>query len=147
MKDRELKVSKIKNGTVLDHLPTNKALEILKILNLSDDNSVIIAMNLKSKKYHKKDIIKIENKFLTPEETNKLALLAPKATINIIKNYSVTSKRYVKLPAVLDSIAICPNKKCITNIENCKTKFLREKNKYRCYFCEKLFSIHELVIK
>ena len=142
MKD-ELKVTKISNGTVLDHLPPGSALSILDILDLNTSYPVIVAINVESSKYGKKDIIKIESVFLSKEETDEISLIAPNATINIIKNGIIEDKRKAKIPERLEGLLVCPNKKCITNFEKCRTRFLRESSKYRCYFCERLFKIEE----
>jgi aspartate carbamoyltransferase regulatory subunit len=144
------KVIKIRDGTVLDHLPPNSSPEILKILDLLNPNdTIIVGMNVYSQKISRKDIIKIENKFLTDKETAELSLIAPNATINIIKNYSVVEKRKTGLPEILEEVVICPNQKCVTNSAEpyVVTKFLKEGDKYRCYFCERLFPISDLKIK
>ena len=140
---KSLKVTKIKDGTVLDHLPAGSALDIVEMMGLGTSNPLIIAMNVGSSKRGKKDIIKIEHKLLSKKETDKISLIAPHATINIIKNEALHDKRHVKMPDELKGLLICPNKKCITNMELCKTKFVRKDTKYKCDFCERRFSIED----
>jgi aspartate carbamoyltransferase regulatory subunit len=139
---KELKVKPIKNGTVIDHITANKALNVLKILGLpSKDASVTIAMNVKSSQMGAKDIVKIEGRELQSREVDKIALIAPNATINIVREYEIVGKGKVKLSDKVKGILICPNPNCITNTpEPVKTKFqVIEKNPIvlRCYFCER----------
>jgi aspartate carbamoyltransferase regulatory subunit len=143
----ELKVSKIKNGTVIDHLAPSSALKIFNALNIGNSSGpVIVAVNVESSAHGRKDLIKIENRFLSKEETDKLSILSPKATINIIRDYAVVEKRGVKRPDILKRVVVCPNKKCVTNFEPCETRFLKEGDNYRCYFCERVFKIGELKV-
>ena len=142
MKD-DLKVNRIEQGTVIDHLPAGSVLNIIGMLNLGCSEQTIIAMNVSSSNHRRKDMVKFENKFLSKDETDKISLVAPKATINIIKNGRVTDKRKTKAPDKLVGLLVCPNKNCITNFEICDTKFIRDDRKYRCYFCERVFKIKD----
>lgn len=146
---RELKVKPIKNGTVIDHITANKALNVLKILGLPNkDTSVTIAMNVKSSQMFAKDIVKIEGRELKSGEVDKIALIAPYATINIIRNYEIVDKGKVKLSNKVNGILKCPNPNCITNTsEPVKTKFhVMDKNPLilRCYFCERIVSNEDI---
>src|SRR5690606_3452725 len=95
---KELKVKPIKNGTVIDHIKANKALSVLKILELpSEESAVTIAMNVQSSQMDSKDIVKIEGRELASKEVDKIALIAPKATINIIRDYEIAGKGKVRL--------------------------------------------------
>jgi len=140
---KELKVSKIVNGTVIDHIPAGRALKVLKLLGIdgSEGFMVLIAMNVYSKKLGgRKDIVKIEGKYLSERETEALALIAPTATINIIKNGKVVEKRGVKLSDVVEGIITCPNTSCITRKpqEPIKSKFIVTNKKplrLKCYYC------------
>jgi aspartate carbamoyltransferase regulatory subunit len=139
---KELKVKPIRNGTVIDHITANKSLNVLKILGLpSKDASVTIAMNVKSSLMGAKDIVKIEGRELESRELDKIALIAPNATINIVREYEIVGKGKVKLLDNVKGILRCPNPNCITNTpEPVKTKFqVIEKNPImlRCYFCER----------
>ena len=98
-KRKELIVSAIENGTVIDHIPANKVFEVIKILDLENcDSPVYFGTNLESKKYGKKGIIKISDKFFKAEDINKIALVAPTATLIEIKDFDVVRKQMVQTP-------------------------------------------------
>jgi len=150
-KKSELKIKAIENGTVIDHITANKALHILKILGLPDPEviNVTVAMNVSSKEIGRKDILKIENRELDAEELNQIALIAPKATINIIRNYEPIKKDKIILPEKITSIIRCTNPKCITNLENEPiTPIFNVIEKYppvvRCHYCEKLIKTEDI---
>ncbi|AMD17994.1 aspartate carbamoyltransferase [Methanobrevibacter sp. YE315] len=147
----ELKIKAIENGTVIDHITANKSLHILKILGLPDSETinVTIAMNVSSKELGRKDILKIENRELDHKELNQVALIAPKATINIIRNYETVKKDKIILPEKISSIIKCTNPKCITNYESEPiTPIFNVVNKYppvvRCHYCEKLIKTEDI---
>ncbi|MGE5575332.1 MAG: aspartate carbamoyltransferase regulatory subunit [Ignavibacteria bacterium] len=119
MSDKELRVSKIKNGTVIDHIRGGFALDVVKILGITgkEKRVMTIAINVPSKRFGAKDIVKIEGKALSPQEVNKIAVVAPHASINIIHDYSVAEKLEVKLPVVIEGIVKCANPCCITNAD------------------------------
>ena len=96
----QLLVRRIKDGTVVDHIENGKALIVLRVLDITgkEGNVVTVALNVPSNKHSKKDIIKVENKYLEKDETDKLALIAPHATINIIRDYKLVEKRIINLP-------------------------------------------------
>ncbi len=116
MDSQILKVQKIKNGIVIDHIPCGMALKVLKILSIDSDigSTVTLAMHVKSK-HGLKDIVKIEDRYLDEKEIDKIALIAPTATVNIVKDYRVVTKHHVKVPEVVKGIVKCMNPKCITN--------------------------------
>lgn len=142
-KRKELKVSAIRNGTVIDHIPTDKAFQVIRILNLEKSNKQIyFGTGLDSKKFGKKGIIKISDKYFEDEEINKITLVAPSATLIEITDYVVTKKEKVHLPEYVDKIVRCFNPKCVTNIEGIKTRFkvIEDYNgvmKLDCHYCEK----------
>lgn len=115
--EESLLVRKIREGTVIDHIPAGRALDVLKILGLTGEEgyTVAIVMNVPSSKLGKKDIVKVEGRFLSPEEVDEIALIAPTATINIVRDYAVTLKRRVEVPSVVEGLLKCPNPNCITN--------------------------------
>src|SRR5215510_7752473 len=115
----QLIVRRIKNGTVIDHIEAGKALFVLRILNITglEGEVITVALNVPSNKHSKKDIIKVENKYLREEDTNKLALVAPRATINIVRDYRLVEKRKIQLPDTIVGIFRCTNLKCISNSE------------------------------
>ncbi len=120
MSKRPLLVRKIKNGTVIDHIPAGTALTVLKILGITGREGYVIAivMNVNSKKLGVKDIVKIEGRELKKEEVDKIALVAPTATINIVRDYAVIDKYKVSLPDRIVGIIKCTNPTCISRKEN-----------------------------
>jgi len=150
MDKSELKVNAIKDGTVIDHIPAKDLFEVIKILNLEKvDNQVTFGTNLDSKKLGKKAIIKVSDKFFKDDEINKIALIAPKANLNIIKNYEVIEKRPVELPSTIKGICKCMNPKCITNSEPMSTKFdviSKEPPALRCFYCGKVTDREHFVV-
>ena len=148
---KELTISAIKEGTVIEHVPAEWAFDIIDVLDLDEmKNTVSIANNLKSRKMGKKCIVKIAGKFLTPEEVNKIAIIAPNATMSIIKDYKVKKKIQLSLPEKVEKIIKCPNPKCITNNEDIKTKFYvlgENPVKLKCHYCERGFDAKEAEIK
>ncbi|NPB01643.1 MAG: aspartate carbamoyltransferase regulatory subunit [Methanopyri archaeon] len=147
---KELKVKKIRNGTVIDHIPPGRAMDIIKILNVNmEEDTVLIAVNVDSSKMGKKDIIKIEGKLLERDEVDKVAIVAPEATVNIIKDYEVVKKFKVKPPETVEGVIKCPNPNCITNDERepVRTRFVLESDDppvYRCEYCERLVEADRL---
>ena len=139
---KELKVSAIENGTVIDHIPSKNVFQVIKILNLSEyQNQLLIGTNLDSSKMGKKGIIKVSNKFFKSDEINKIALVAPTATLIIIKNFEVVEKKKVEVPDYAENIVKCFNPNCITNNEEIITKFTvidKKELKLRCHYCEKI---------
>lgn len=141
---KELIVSAIKNGTVIDHIPSNKVFKVLRILNMeSATQQILFGVNLDSKKYGKKGIVKVQDKFFETDEINKIALVAPSATIIVIRDFEVVEKYQVAIPKSVVGITKCFNPKCITNFEQVTTKFgvtLSEDNEVNlvCHYCEKI---------
>ena len=115
--DKVFTIQKIKNGTVIDHIPCGMVLKVLKILNIEGNigSTVSVAMHVISKKNECKDILKVEDKFLDGKEVDKIGLIASKATINIIKDFKVVVKHKVSLPDEIGGIVKCANPNCITN--------------------------------
>ena len=138
---RELKISAIEEGTVIDHIPTDATFKVVEILDLENHSGIVsIATNLQSKRIGKKGIIKVGGKSLTQEEVNKIAIVAPDATVNLIKNYEVKEKVKVKTPDVIDNVVKCSNPVCITNNEQVATRFYVVKKdplKIKCHYCER----------
>lgn len=147
---KELIVSAIKNGTVIDHIPAQSLFKVIKILNLNNiDNQITFGTNLESNRMGKKAIIKISEVYFDDDEINKIALVTPEAKLNIIRNYGVSEKKVVQVPDKITGIAKCVNPKCITNHENIKTKFLvvSKKNvQLKCQYCEKITDQEHLEI-
>ena len=138
---RELKISAIEEGTVIDHIPTDATFKVAEILDLENHRGIVsIATNLQSKSIGKKGIVKVGGKSLTQDEVNKIAIVAPDATVNIIRNYTVKEKIKVKSPDVIDNVVKCSNPVCITNNEQVATKFYVTKKdplRIKCHYCER----------
>jgi|SRR5579862_185348 len=146
---KTVSVAAIKDGTVIDHIPSGQALKIIYLLQLSEQRfEVTLGLHLSSSTMGHKDIIKIKGRFLTEKEAHDVAVFAPNATINIIKNYAVSSKIQAKLPQTVKRILLCPNPRCITKQESVDTLFtvdeFKQKIHLRCYFCEKIFERDEI---
>ncbi|MBU0756697.1 MAG: aspartate carbamoyltransferase regulatory subunit [Nanoarchaeota archaeon] len=146
---RAYRVYAIQKGTVIDHISGGCALKVIQILKLDEFNQVVtVGMNLESKKMVRKDIVKIENKTLTKDELNRIALISPKATINIIKNHKVVEKFRVEVPDMMENLINCPNPKCITRNEPVMSKFKKISEKpltVKCHYCEKAFSEFKII--
>jgi len=140
---KELKIQPIKNGTVIDHITPRNALKVLKILKIPEnvsDSIVSAVMNVESKR-GRKDIVKIENRELKASEVDKIALIAPNATINIIRDYEVAEKHHVVVPDEIVGIVKCANPNCISNSkEPIQPRFIvksREPLRIKCFYCER----------
>ena len=118
-KKQELQVAALENGTVIDHIPSERLFTVVSLLGLEHmSNNITIGFNLKSKKLGTKGIIKIADKFFCDEEI----------------------KREVRLPEELRGIVKCANPKCITNNEPMPTLFHvvdKDNCVIKCHYCEK----------
>jgi len=139
---KELKITPIKDGTVIDHITPGRALLVLRVLHLPESSSSVVSilMNVMGKK-GRKDIVKVENRELDPKELDKIALIAPKATINIIRDYEVVKKHTVEIPDEVVGITRCSNPTCISNArEPVESRFhviSKDPPRIRCYYCER----------
>ncbi|MFC6733021.1 MULTISPECIES: aspartate carbamoyltransferase regulatory subunit [unclassified Haladaptatus] len=139
MSEHELRVSKIKSGTVIDHIPGGQALNVLAILGIdgSTGEAVSVGMNVPSDRLGRKDIVKVESRELSQEEVDVISLIAPMASINIIRDYEVERKHRVERPGSVEGVLECPNPSCITNErEPVKTRFTVLDDAVRCNYCE-----------
>jgi aspartate carbamoyltransferase regulatory subunit len=142
MTEVELKVKPINNGTVIDHIAAGQALNVLKILGISGttDATLSVVMNVGSPKLGLKDIVKVEDRELMEEEVNRIALIAPAATINIIRDYKVIEKHHVDLPDEIVGVVRCQNPSCISNTSEPIKSRMQVKTKnpvlLRCVYCE-----------
>jgi aspartate carbamoyltransferase regulatory subunit len=150
MKDKQLSVSAIKEGTVIDHIPATALFKVVSILKLDKlETMITIGNSLGSNKLGKKGIIKLSKVFFQDDEINKIALVAPCAKLNIIRDYDVVEKRVVEIPDEINSIAKCVNPKCITNNEKVSTRFevvSKAEVKLKCHYCEKITDKDNIVI-
>ncbi|MDT8357044.1 MAG: aspartate carbamoyltransferase regulatory subunit [Methanomicrobiaceae archaeon] len=136
-----LLVSPIRNGTVIDHIRQGEALNVLKILGITGSTQMClsIATNVSSGRVGKKDIVKIENRELAKNEVDRIALIAPRATINIIRDYQVVEKKGVEIPSLLIGVVRCTNPGCISNTnEPIESKFEVLPEGLHCLYCDNL---------
>ncbi|UJG43360.1 MAG: aspartate carbamoyltransferase regulatory subunit [Candidatus Heimdallarchaeum endolithica] len=144
VKEKKLIVTKIKEGTVIDRIPPGKAMKVLHVLGINENYpyTVALAMRVKSKKMQLKDIVKIKGKMLTPEESQKLSLIAPNAVVNIINDYKVEKKIVLEIPEQVSEIIRCLNPNCVTNNREPVSPIFSVVSKepliLRCKYCDRL---------
>ena len=152
MEQSDLLVRRIKDGTVIDHINEGKGLRVLEALEIdgSRGNVITIALNMPSGKLKKKDMIKVEGRFLEDDDTNKLAVIAPSTTVNIIKDYKLVEKRRVSLPNQIEQIFRCSNPDCITNsqehIESTMEVMDKENLVLKCRYCGRILDVNDLKV-
>ena len=145
MKREKLMVAAIENGTVIDHIPSEKTYQVAQLLNLDKlSSTVTIGYNYRSKKLGKKGIIKVEDKWFTDEEISRLSVVAPNIVLNIIRDYEVVEKKTVCTPDEIKGIVKCNNPKCITNNEPMPTYFHVTNGILTCHYCEKEQDINKV---
>jgi len=150
--EKKLKVAALRNGTVIDHIPADKLYKVVSILHLeTSENQITIGNNLESAKVGKKGIIKISDRAFAVDETNKIALIAPNAKINIIRDYVVVEKRLLTLPDEIREIVQCTNPNCVTNNQPVTTRFMvinhNNEIMLKCHYCEREVRRDEVRIK
>lgn len=147
---KQLIVSALKDGTAIDHIPPKSLFKVITILKLDKlDSQVTFGTNLESKKINKKAIVKVSDVFFEDKEINKIALVAPDAKLNIIKDYKVVEKKLVEVPDEIVGIARCMNPTCITNNELVTTRFKvisKHEVSLKCHYCEKITPSDQMVI-
>ena len=151
MKDRkQLVVSAIKDGTVIDHIPAKALFKVIDILGLDHiENQITFGTNLDSKKLGKKGIIKVSGMFFRQEDLDRIALVAPDVKVNLIRDYEVVEKKVVEIPEQIQGLVKCVNPMCITNQEEVRTKFelvSRHPVGLKCHYCEKITGANNMVI-
>ena len=142
-------VAALENGSVIDHIPTDKLFIVAQLLELEKcKEEVVIANNLKSNVMERKGLIKISGKFFSESEISKLAVICPNIRLTVIKNYEVAEKREVTLPDTLTNIVKCANPVCITNNEPMKTVFYRKNMQtLKCRYCGKEQKLKDIKLK
>jgi len=150
MMEEKLKIDKISKGTVIDHIDAGYALTILGLTGLDESKNLItIGVNVSSKKYQTKDMIKIENVFLNETQMQQISILSPNASISLIENYKVIEKKKVKIPKIIKKLILCVNQTCISNSDepiNSEFLVLEEKPlKIQCVYCERIYKLEEIV--
>ncbi len=134
-----LLVRRIKNGTVIDHIAPGEALNVVKILGVTGttQEALSIATNVQSGNMGHKDIVKLTNRELSKEEVNRIALISPNATINIVRNFKVVEKKGVEIPHLIEGIVRCPNPGCISNTsEPIRSRFEVLPKGLHCCYCD-----------
>jgi len=151
VESNKLKIPKIKKGTVIDHIDAGYALSIMDIIGLGETkNLMTIGVNIESKKYGKKDIIKVENVFLTETQIQQISIITPNVSISLIEDFNVIEKLRLKLPKMIKKLIKCPNSTCISNSEKepigSEFNVLNEKPlKIQCIYCDRILNLDELV--
>lgn len=151
--EKNMEVRAIENGTVIDHVPADALFAIIKIMGLDKDSEhrMTFGTNLESKHMGTKAIIKINDRYPADDEINRIALVAPDAIVNTIRNYEVTDKRHVTVPEKITGFVRCCNPACITNHQPVETAFdvvvKGGKTALRCHYCEKLTYQSQMEIK
>ena len=143
---------KIRNGTVIDHIPAGRSLMVLRLLGITGKEGLRVAavMNVESKKLGRKDIVKVEDRELRREEVDVIAFVAPTATINIVRNYRVVSKFRVSPPSEISGVFRCVNPTCISNKpgEPIRPRLVLvdvDSLTVRCWYCGTVFKIDEVM--
>jgi aspartate carbamoyltransferase regulatory subunit len=150
--EKKLKVAALRNGTVIDHIPSDKLFKVVSILHLDTClNQITLANNLESAKIGSKGLVKISDRALEEDETNKIALITPNAKINIIRDFEVVEKRALSLPEEIREIVQCTNPVCITNNQPVTTFFhvlkQNEEIMLKCHYCEREVKREDVKIK
>ena len=150
-KRTELQVAALRNGTAIDHIPSEQLFKVVSLLGIEKmKNRITIGNNLESKKMDKKGIIKVEDRFFEEDEINRIALIAPNVVLNVIKDYMVVEKKKVFLPKIITDIVKCNNPKCITNNEPMHTRFEvddKEKIELHCLYCDVKILKDDIILK
>ncbi|WP_323677028.1 aspartate carbamoyltransferase regulatory subunit [Halorubellus sp. PRR65] len=139
MSDKELRVSKISSGTVIDHVRAGQALNVLSMLGIdgSGGEEISVGMNVPSDALARKDVVKVEGRELSQDELDVLSVIAPDATVNIVRDYDVVEKNRVERPERVTGVLACPNRNCITTAdEPVESAFAVLEDGVRCEYCE-----------
>lgn len=148
---KELAVAALRNGTVIDHIPTEALFRVVRILGIEEmSTSVTIGYNLESHRFGRKGIIKVADVEFAEDVLNRIAIVAPTAMVNIIRDYEVVEKRPVTLPDELTGIVRCTNPKCITNNEPMRTYFNvidKDNVTLKCRYCERMIEKEDIELK
>lgn len=139
----ELKIRPIEDGTVIDHIPRGQSLNVLRVLGVdtSTRDVVSVAMNVPSEAMGRKDIVKVEDREIGSKEADIIALIAPDATVNVVRDFDVSEKYDVSMPDEIRGVLDCPNPNCVTNTrEPVETVFDVLDGEIRCEYCGTVLS-------
>lgn len=150
MSTETLAVSAIQNGSVIDHIPAGSGVRLIELLQLKNHpNTITVGLNLPSKSMGKKDLLKIEGRFLTPHEIHEIAVFAPPATINLIHNFKLRDKFSATLPESIKGLLVCPNTNCVSRSKDVISLFhveaQRQVVQLHCHYCEGFFSKEDIM--
>lgn len=114
--DEGMRVARIRDGTVIDHVRAGQALNVLRVLEIDGGGgeTVSVGINVPSDRLGSKDVVKVESRELSQAEVDVISLIAPEATVNLIRDYGVVRKRRVSRPDRVVGVVECPNPRCIT---------------------------------
>ena len=143
-----IEVQALKDGTVIDHIPAQEVLRVVEILAHFED-FVTIGINFPSQTMGRKGVVKIANRFPSEEEVNTISLVAPSATVNIIRDFKVVEKHRVSMPDEVERLIVCLNPKCITNVESVPTRFHVARHDpltVACHYCERSMHAGEIQV-
>jgi aspartate carbamoyltransferase regulatory subunit len=134
-----MNIDSITNGVVIDHITAGNAMRLYQLLGLDSlDCSIAIIKNAQSAKLGKKDIIKIDGEIFP--DIDIIGYVDPGATVNIIKDGMLVSKKTIDMPSLLTNVIKCKNPRCITSVEQEIEHIFKltdtEKKIYRCIYCE-----------
>lgn len=134
-----MEVTSISDGIIIDHVPAGTALKVLNYLHIDPSKATIaLIMNTTSNRYGCKDIIKIQN---APDiDLEVLGLVAPNATVDVVKNSTIVTKQRPRLPEQVTNVISCSNPRCVTSAERDIDQLFhlsdRETGEYRCSYCD-----------
>ena len=118
-----LEVTAIENGTVIDHIPASNLFKIIRILGLENENHrITFGTNLESKRMGTKAIIKINDRFCKQEEINRIAIVAPMAVVNIIRDFKVVEKHAVTIPETIRGFVNAPIRSALPTTNRSKPR-------------------------
>jgi len=143
-------VQKISDGTVIDHITAGKALSVLRLLgNPQTKDTVALVMNVSSSKMKRKDIVKVEGVEITEEQVQRLALIAPRASVNIIRSYRVVEKKNAVPPKLISGVLSCNNPTCVSVKEKESVPSIFSLNEssplsYRCKYCGRILAEQDI---
>ncbi len=143
---KEIRVQPIENGTAIDHITAGQALNVLKILGIYGVSNGVVSILINApSEFGNKDVVKIEGRELKADEADRISLIAPQATINIIRDFDVLEKKNVETPSHVAGVVKCINPNCISNSrEPVTSKFevmnLKSGIELRCDYCERIIS-------
>lgn len=145
---KELQITALKDGVVIDHIPSKSTLQLVKVLKLKDhDHVVTVAFNLKSNTLGKKGLIKISGRELTKHELDVISIMAPSVTVNIIKDYEVVNKLNLEVSETITNVIKCNNYNCISNHEQTDSIFTKIEDDvtlFKCFYCEREYKSEEI---